>query len=343
MSVGARIHRRLMVINVVGLTHDMIGTDTPQIRSLAESGFSRPMQTILPAVTCSVQATLLTGLMPAHHGIVGNGWYSRDLAEVMFWKQSNHLIQSERLFQTAKARDPQHTTAKMFWWYNMYADVDWSVTPRPSYPADGRKIPDIYSNPPELREELQGKLGRFPLFNFWGPTAGIRSSQWIADASVEVWKSQQPSLLLVYLPHLDYNLQRLGPDDAAISNDIRLVDQEAGKLIRCAREVGAEIVVLSEYGITAVQRPVHLNRVLRDSGFLTVRREPLGWETLDCGASRAFAVADHQLAHVYVRRASDIAAVQSRLARVDGVEQVLDRAAQKPSGLTMNAAENWSA
>ncbi len=333
MSVGARIHRRLMVINVVGLTHDMIGTDTPQIRSLAESGFSRPMQTILPAVTCSVQATLLTGLMPAHHGIVGNGWYSRDLAEVMFWKQSNHLIQSERLFQTAKARDPQHTTAKMFWWYNMYADVDWSVTPRPSYPADGRKIPDIYSNPPKLREELQGKLGRFPLFNFWGPTADIRSSEWIADASVEIWRSHQPSLLLVYLPHLDYNLQRLGPDDAAISNDIRLVDQEAGKLIRAAREADAEIVVLSEYGITAVQRPVHLNRVLRDSGFLTVRREPLGWETLDCGASRAFAVADHQLAHVYVRRASDIAAVQSRLARVDGVEQVLDRAAQKAVGI----------
>ena len=291
------------------------------------------MQTILPAVTCSVQATLLTGLMPVQHGIVGNGWYFRDLAEVMFWKQSNHLIQGERLFQTAKARDPQHTTAKMFWWYNMYADVDWSVTPRPSYPADGRKIPDIYSNPPELREELQGKLGRFPLFNFWGPTADIRSSQWIADASIEIWKSHQPSLLLVYLPHLDYNLQRLGPDNAGIRNDIRLVDQEAGKLIRSAQEADADVVVLSEYGITAVQRPVHLNRVLRDSGFLAVRREPLGWETLDCGASRAFAVADHQVAHVYVRRTSDIAAVKALLERAEGVEQVLDRTAQKAVGI----------
>ncbi|HQZ64747.1 MAG TPA: alkaline phosphatase family protein [Planctomycetaceae bacterium] len=325
--------RRLMVINVVGLTHDMFGENTPHLRSLLETGFSRPMTTVLPAVTCSVQATLLTGLMPAEHGIVGNGWYFRDLAEVMFWKQSNHLIQGERIFQTAHNREATHTTAKMFWWYNMYADVDWSVTPRPSYPADGRKVPDIYSDPPELREQLQTKLGRFPLFNFWGPTADIRSSAWIADASVEVFRRCQPSMMLVYLPHLDYNLQRLGPDDPQIAEDIRLVDREAGKLISAAREVDADIVVLSEYGITSVNKPIHINRALRDAGYLTVRLEPLGWETLDCGASKAFAVADHQVAHVYVKRATDVPKVKALLEQLDGVEQVLDREAQHVAGI----------
>lgn len=325
--------RRLMVINVVGLTHDMFGENTPHLRSLLETGFSRPMTTVLPAVTCSVQATLLTGLMPAEHGIVGNGWYFRDLAEVMFWKQSNHLIQGERIFQTAHNREATHTTAKMFWWYNMYADVDWSVTPRPSYPADGRKVPDIYSDPPELREQLQTKLGRFPLFNFWGPTADIRSSAWIADASVEVFRRCQPSMMLVYLPHLDYNLQRLGPDDPQIAEDIRLVDREAGKLISAAREVDADIVVLSEYGITSVNKPIHINRALRDAGYLTVRLEPLGWETLDCGASKAFAVADHQVAHVYVKRATDVPKVKALLEQLDGVEQVLDREAQRGAGI----------
>jgi len=322
-----------MVINVVGLTHDMFGENTPHLRSLLETGFSRPMTTVLPAVTCSVQATLLTGLMPAEHGIVGNGWYFRDLAEVMFWKQSNHLIQGERIFQTAHNREATHTTAKMFWWYNMYADVDWSVTPRPSYPADGRKVPDIYSDPPELREQLQTKLGRFPLFNFWGPTADIRSSAWIADASVEVFRRCQPSMMLVYLPHLDYNLQRLGPDDPQIAEDIRLVDREAGKLISAAREVDADIVVLSEYGITSVNKPIHINRALRDAGYLTVRLEPLGWETLDCGASKAFAVADHQVAHVYVKRATDVPKVKALLEQLDGVEQVLDREAQHVAGI----------
>ncbi|MFN9719671.1 MAG: alkaline phosphatase family protein [Planctomycetota bacterium] len=322
-----------MVINVVGLTHEMIGPMTPHISRLRDEGFSRPMQTVLPAVTCSVQATLLTGEMPAKHGIVANGWYFRDLAEVGFWKQSNHLIQSERLYQTARSRAADHTTAKMFWWYNMYADVGWSVTPRPSYPADGRKIPDIYSSPAVLRDELQRKLGRCPLFNFWGPTADIRSTRWIADASVDIFDRCHPSLMLVYLPHLDYNLQRFGTKDPLIAADIRAVDAEAGKLIDAARRVDADVVVLSEYGITDVSRPIHINRILRDSGYVTVRRETPGWETLDCGASRAFAVADHQLAHIYLKHPSDLAAVKSLLERVDGIEHVLDRTQQAAFGI----------
>ncbi len=326
-------HRRLMVINVVGLTHEMIGQNTPNINRLLEKGFARPMQTVLPAVTCSVQATMLTGLMPSQHGIVGNGWYFRDLAEVMFWKQSNHLISGERLYESARLRDPQHTTAKMFWWYNMYADVKWSVTPRPSYPADGRKIPDIYSEPSEFRDELQQRLGKFPLFNFWGPTADIKSTAWIADSSVDVFRTCQPSLMLVYLPHLDYNLQRLGPHDPRIAEDIRLVDHEAGKLIDVAQSADADVVVLSEYGITEVDRPIPVNRILREAGLLTVRRETCGWETLDCGASRAFAVADHQVAHIYLKNSSDLTTVRQLLEKVDGVERVLDRTEQQAVGI----------
>ncbi|MCH2201556.1 MAG: alkaline phosphatase family protein [Fuerstiella sp.] len=323
----------LVVINVVGLTWDMIGENTPNIRSLLDTGFGRPMLTVLPAVTCSVQASMLTGVLPAQHGIVGNGWYDRDLADVQFWKQSNALVQGEKVFELARHRDPQHTTAKMFWWYNMYAAVDWSVTPRPSYPADGRKIPDIYSHPADLRDRLQDHLGPFPLFNFWGPTADIKSSAWIADASLEILREKRPSLLLCYLPHLDYNLQRLGPTDSSVADDIRKVDHEAGKLIGAARDLNAEVIVLSEYGISDVNHPIHINRILRESGFLTVRRESLGWETLDSGACRAFAVSDHQIAHVYVRREGDIAAVRALLEKTHGIEHVLDRHAQRQFGL----------
>lgn len=322
-----------MVLNVVGLTSEMIGPGTPNLLALSQKGFLRPMQTVLPAVTCSVQASMLTGRHPQDHGIVGNGWYDRDLSEVMFWKQSNRLIQSERVYETARKQSVTHTTAKMFWWYNMYADVAWSVTPRPSYPADGRKIPDIYSEPENLRDDLQEKLGKFPLFNFWGPTADIRSTAWIADASLDVWKHQRPDLMLVYLPHLDYNLQRLGPSNPAIQQDITDVDREAGKLINEAHSSEATVLVVSEYGITDTTRPVHLNRILREQGYLRVRREPLGWETLDCGASRAFAVSDHQLAHIYVRRPSDISAIQRVLKSVSGIERVLDRNEQKAFGI----------
>ena len=325
--------RPLVVINVVGLTWNMIGKNTPNISSLLDTGFGGPMQTVLPAVTCSVQASLLTGMLPAQHGIVGNGWYDQNLAEVQFWKQSNALVQREKVFETARRRDSRFTTAKMFWWYNMYAGVNWSVTPRPCYPADGRKLPDIYTHPNDLRERLQERFGPFPLFRFWGPTANIKSTTWIADVSLEILRAKRPSLLLCYLPHLDYNLQRLGPDNPSVADDIQQVDHEAGKLIHAARDLNAEVIVVSEYGITNVNRPVHINRILRNAGFISVRRETTGWETLDYGACRAFAVADHQVAHVYVNHKADITAVQKVLESADGVEHVLDPQAQQQAGL----------
>lgn len=323
----------LVVVDVVGLTQAMIGDHTPCIRRLADEGFCRPLGTLLPAVTCSAQATLLTGTLPREHGIVGNGWYFRDLAEVWLWRQSNRLVRGEKIYEAGRRRDPSYTTAKMFWWYNMYADVDWSMTPRPSYPADGRKILDSYSEPEDLRDRLQSKLGVFPLHRFWGPGADIVSTRWIADAAIEVIATRKPTLTLVYLPHLDYNLQRFGPGDPRIAEDLRLVDAEAGRLIDAARARGAETVIVSEYAIGQVRQPVHINRALRQGGWLRVRREPLGWETLDCGASRAFAVADHQVAHVYLQRPGDIPAVTELLRKLDGVEAVLDRQAQAEFGL----------
>jgi predicted AlkP superfamily pyrophosphatase or phosphodiesterase len=291
------------------------------------------MGTVLPAVTCSAQATLLTGSLPREHGIVANGWYWRDLAEVLFWRQSNPLVRGERLYDAARKRDSSYSVAKLFWWFNMYADVNWSVTPRPSYPADGRKVMDSYSHPADLKDRLQERLGVFPLLKFWGPAADITSTRWIADATVAVMQEHNPSLTLAYLPHLDYNLQRLGPNDPRIAEDIRAVDAEAGKIIDAARIHGADVVVLSEYAITAVDQPVHINRTLREHGYLTARREILGWETLDAGASRAFAVSDHQVAHVYVRRSDDVAPVAELLRKTPGIERVLDRAAQAEFGI----------
>jgi predicted AlkP superfamily pyrophosphatase or phosphodiesterase len=327
------MRKPLVVLNVVGLTHEMLGPNTPSLSALAERGFARPLGTVLPAVTCTAQSTLLTGQLPRRHGIVANGWYSRELAEVQFWKQSNHLVQAEPIYQTARRRDPRYTVAKLFWWYNMYARVNWSMTPRPSYPADGRKIFDSYSQPPELRDQLQSRLGVFPLPAFWGPTAGIASTRWIVDASLQLLHEHSPDLLLAYLPHLDYNLQRLGPDDPAIAADIRAVDAEAGRLIDAALARDAHVVVVSEYAITAVDTPVHINRVLREAGWLQVRREPLGYETLDAGASRAFAVSDHQVAHVYIADAADVPTVARLLRGTAGIEQVLDHEGQRAVGL----------
>lgn len=324
--------KRTLVLNVVGLTGELLGEHTPRLKALAEHGTSVPLRTVTPAVTCAVQSTFTTGTLPREHGCVANGWYFRDLAEVWFWRQSNRLVGGEKLWETARRRDDRFTCAKLFWWYNMYATADVSATPRPIYRADGRKLPDCYTHPMALRDALTEKLGTFPLFNFWGPRADIASSKWIADCAAHVWKTREPTLTLVYLPHLDYNLQRLGPSDPAIADDLRQIDRVCGELIELAERDGARIVVLSEYGITAVERGVHVNRALREAGLLAWREE-LGEEHFDAGASEAFAVADHQVAHVYVKNPGRVGEVKALLERLDGVERVLDDDGKREVGL----------
>ncbi|MBI3269677.1 MAG: alkaline phosphatase family protein [Planctomycetes bacterium] len=324
--------RPVLVLLVVGLTPRLVTDRAPRLAALARDGFLAPIEPVLPAVTCPVQSTYLTGALPREHGIVANGWYFRDLAEISFWRQSNRLVGGEKVWEAGRARDPGFTCAQLFWWYNMYTSADWSVTPRPAYPADGRKLPDVYASPPELRRELTGRLGPFPLFRFWGPAADLVSTRWIVDAALDIFERRRPTMTLVYLPHLDYNLQRLGPADPRLAADVAAVDAEAGRLIDAARAGGAEVVVLSEYGIGPVSRPVHLNRVLREAGFLAVH-DSLAGELLDAGASRAFAVSDHQVAQVYVRRPEDVPAVRRVLEAVPGVERVLGDAEKAACGL----------
>jgi predicted AlkP superfamily pyrophosphatase or phosphodiesterase len=323
-----------LVILVVGLTPALVGPHTPNLQRLAAQGGMRPLHTVLPAVTCSVQSTLVTGLPPSGHGCVANGWYFRELAEVMLWRQSNHLVGGEKIWDAAKRRDPNFTCAKMFWWYNMYASADWSATPRPMYPADGRKIPDHYAFPAELHDELDARFGTFPLFKFWGPLADIESSAWIARATAHVRETRKPTLTLCYLPHLDYNLQRLEPDPAQprIAKDLEEVDALCGELIEPAERDGSRVIVVSEYGITPVTNAVHINRALRQAGLIRVRVE-MGREILDAGASPAFALADHQLAHVYVQSDARVTEVKALLDGLDGIELVLDKEGKRAHGL----------
>jgi len=342
----------LLVLDVVGLTPRLLA-HTPRLAALGRTGFTATLGTVLPAVTCSAQATMLTGRPPRDHGIVANGWYHRDLAEVMFWRQSNRLVgcEPDKLWHVGRTRfGDGFTVAKMFWWFNMYAAVDIAATPRPVYPADGRKIPSLHTDPPALKADLQGALGRFPLFNFWGPTADIRSSTWIAAATRRVIEQSRPTVTLCYLPHLDYDLQRYGPDSPQARAACAEIDRVAGDLGEWAAARGHTVVVLSEYGITPVRDAIALNRVLRRAGLLRVQEVDLGWELLDAGASEAFAVADHQVAHVYVRNRERIPEVRAILEATDGVADVLDREAQVAVGLdhersgelvAVAAADRW--
>lgn len=312
----------VLLLDVVGLTPRLLREHAPNLARLGSRGARAPMDGVLPAVTCSAQATLLTGLSPSEHGAVGNGWLDPATLEPALWRQSNRLVSGGKLYELARERDPDFTCAKLFWWFNQGAAVDWSVTPKPYYPADGRKILDVYSRPASFGDELKAALGPFPFFDFWGPRAGLASSRWIADAARLALERHRPGLTLVYLPHLDYSHQRYGPSDPRSIQAVREVDQLAGELIEVADSVGAEVVAVSEYGIAEVDRPVHLNRALREAGLLEVREGPAG-ELLDVFASRAFALADHQVAHVYASAPEDARIARGLLEEMPGVERVL--------------------
>ncbi|UMG92422.1 nucleotide pyrophosphatase/phosphodiesterase family protein [Nocardioides sp. TF02-7] len=320
---------KLLLVDVVGLTPDLL-QHMPRLRGLAQAGSQAVLETVLPAVTCSVQSTILTGTTPAEHGIVGNGWYFRDLGEVFLWRQHNKLVQGEKVWETIRRSRPDYKVANVCWWYAMGATTDWTVTPRPIYYADGKKAPDCYTRPPALHDELVGELGEFPLFQYWGPTASIKSSEWIVGAARRLLP--RADLTMVYLPHLDYDLQRFGPDAPEARRAAAEVDAALAPLLDDAKAAGATVVVLSEYGITAADTPVDVNRALRAEGLLEVYTQD-GMEYLDPWTSRAFAVADHQVAHVYVDDPADLEQVRKLCAGLSGVAEVLDREGQAAYGL----------
>jgi len=311
----------LILINAVGLTPRLLPF-APRLNQLAAAGWAVPLQEVLPAVTCTAQASILTGQPPSTHGIVGNGWLFRDTGEVRFWQQSNRLMQAEPLYATANRRNPSIRCAQLFWWFNQGAAVDISVTPKPWYGSDGNKVFGVTGTPVGLTERLEKQLGPFPFHTFWGPMAGLPCTDWIARCAAVVLEDERPDLTLVYLPHLDYDPQRFG---CAASDWPRLVaelDRACEPLLDAARTVGARVWVVSEYGHVTVRRAVEPNRALRRAGLLTVRDGPFG-ETLETFTSRAFAVCDHQLAHVYVNDPADIPRVRDVLAPLPGVARVL--------------------
>ena len=315
----------LILLNTVGLTPRLLPF-APRLEKLSNQGWMRPLREVLPAVTCTAQATMLTGALPSQHGIVANGWLFRETGEVRFWQQSNRLIQAEPLYVTARRRAQEmgqtFKCAKLFWWFNQGADVDLSVTPKPWYGADGNKVFGIHGFPDGLTTDLEKKLGAFPFHTFWGPKAGAGCTEWIGRCAARVIRDERPNLTLVYLPHLDYDPQRFGPEACDMKKLVGELDDACAPILDEAEKLGAKVLVVSEYGHCTVDHPIEINRHLRNAGLLVVRDGPFG-EILETFESRAFAVVDHQMAHVYVRQPEDVSRVVDVVGQIPGVDRVI--------------------
>ena len=334
---------RLAVLNIVGLSKSLLGPNAPGITAFAEKHGLQTYAPAFPALTTTAQSSILTGTPPEDHGIVANGWYDRETAEVRFWKQSNHIVHGEKIWDTLRREladsVPDFTCAKLFWWYNMHSSADFTITPRPLYPADGSKHFDVHTQPMGMRDELKADLGPFPFPAFWGPAAGIASSEWIAASAKWVEDKHSPTLSLTYLPHLDYCLQKDGPDAPNIAGEVRAIDRVVSDLISYYESRNIRVLLLSEYGISPVDHPIYLNRLFREKGWLSIKEE-LGRETLDYGGCKVFAVADHQIAHVYCNDDSLIPQVRELLESTPGIAEVRPRNHDRAGDLIAIAKPN---
>lgn len=309
----------VVVLNTVGLTSRLLPF-APRLHALAQAQWTRPLGEVLPAVTCTAQVSILTGETPQQHGIVANGWLYSDTMEVRFWQQSNLLVQAPLLYDMLATRGIR--TAKLFWWFNQGANVDIAVTPKPHYGADGSKAFDVQSYPEPWARRLTQKLGPFPFPSFWGPMAGLPCTEWIARCAAEILLAPDPpQLTLVYLPHLDYEPQRLGPRNCDWKKLVGELDAACAPVLDAAKKIGAAVWVVNEYTHVDVDQPVYLNRALRQAGFLTARDGPFG-EQLETYASQAFAVCDHQIAHVYVNDPRQVLRVRDAIAGLAGVDRI---------------------
>jgi predicted AlkP superfamily pyrophosphatase or phosphodiesterase len=326
---GAKIVKpnRVVVIDVVGLSpkHFKSPDCMPNLASLLNQGSLFTMKPVFPAVTLPVQASLTTGVYPETHGVVANGFYFPDNFQVAFWEQAARLVQHERIWDRVKRRNPELKTAVLFFQNTLYSTADAIITPKPLHSEEGL-IQWCYSKPVGLYEEICEQIGEFNLFHFWGPMASIESSRWIAKASIEVMARFQPHLMFVYLPHLDYCSQKYGPQDPKILEELRKVDQEVGRVVQGMEDLGLKdetiFIVLSEYVFYDVEGDVPLNRFLREEGLLEVPTIH-GREYLDMELSPAFAMVDHQIAHIYMKPGY-IENVKRVLKEAGGLDLLLD-------------------
>ena len=292
----------------------------------------RPIETVFPALTCPVQASFRTASRPAEHGMIANGLYHRDLRRVMFWEQSAGLVEGERIWSNFRSRGGK--VAMLFWQQSMGEDADIVLTPAPIHKHHGGMIGDCYSQPAGLYEKLRGKLGPFKLRHYWGPMAKAKVGDWIVDATVEVLADAElaPDLCLTYLPTLDYDLQRHRQQGRKAKAAFKTLERQLRRLFEVARELDYEVVVFGDYAIRPAGGATYPNRALAQAGLLATR-EVKGMLYPDLPGSRAFAMVDHQIAHVYVGDEADIPAVGGVLRELAGVDIVLTKQEQSAYGI----------
>lgn len=320
------MHQYAVLLSIPGLRQRDLAA-MPRLASLsAGGGCVTSLTPSFPCITCPVQANMTTGALPDRHGVVANGFFWRDKGKVEMWTAWNDCIQAPQIWDRLHEHDRQLTSAVWFPLHSKGAKADYICTPAPIHHPDGSESLWCYTKPTELYGELRDTLGHFPLMHFWGPLANIKSTDWIVDSVVIAARKFRPRFSYIYLPHLDYAAQKFGPNSPQAQAALGELDAAIGRLMDGFASAGLEDVLwlaASEYAITEVDMVGYPNRVLREAGFLSLDVDDQGREQLDVSQSRAWALVDHQLAHLFVKEPADVHRVAALFENDAAVEAVL--------------------
>lgn len=294
--------KKLIVLDIVGLSKKQYDQIKPQnISKILEHGSVSSFKPSFPAVTCSVQASIFSGTYPSEHGIISNGYYDQILKHVSFWEQSSNLVNSPRIWDILKKKLPDYKSGLLFLQNSLYANSDVVITPKPIH-LDDKMIMWCYSKPENFYEKISESIGNFDLKSYWGPFSSIQSSNWIINSAKKTIETHKPDLLIVYLPHLDYTSQKFGPDSDEFKESVIELDNLLGDFSLFLNQEfndEYEIIILSEYTFNSVSKSISPNLILRQHGLLSTRRIE-GKDYIDYEFSKAFAMVDHQIAHIYI-------------------------------------------
>lgn len=315
--------RKICVIQIAGLSAEIVHQHTELFAPLNIN--FQPLTPPFPAVTCTAQAAFRTGMDTARNGVICNGVYSREQARVDFWNQSAHLMPPERIWHAF--RQNGGTVGTICWQQSLGDDVDMILSPQPVHKHHGGMIQAFHSKPAGLYERISEIIGKkFSLFRYWGPTTNLSSTRWIAEATAAVLRlpESRPDLLLTYLPHLDYILQKDGPEPSKkLTKAVTDLVNELTKITAAAKEQGYELLIWGDYAITPATTPVFPNKILREAGLMSTR-DVNGMLYPDLHSSRAFAMVDHQIAHIFTRSPEDIGPAREALTGTPGIADIGD-------------------
>ena len=312
---------KLLLVQCAALGHQL--TQTYPELALATGLHFQPLTPVFPAVTCTASATMRTALPPEKHGIIANGRYDRNACKVEFWLQSARLCHGERIWQ----HNPNCRNAMIFHQQNLGEDAAITLSPAPVHKHHGGMIQACQTKPPELEQRLNSHIKRkFDLMNYWGPFANAKSSDWIVQATIDIMRNDNPDLLMTYIPHLDYILQKVGPSPSpALEREFATFVSFITRLTDAARSLGYETVIWGDYAITQVTHPIAINRELRNAGLFKVRTVDGGRTYPNLYDSDVVAMADHQVAHIYVQNTARLEQTRQFIQDLAGVDTVLTR------------------